>query len=713
VSCDSCGVLPITGPRFKCTTRADFDLCSACEGAAPQPYPMVKIYNPKHRPTSMLCQQSSTTTNNNLATTIPTDATTAATTAAGTTGDAAATPTTAAAAAAAASAAVHWGVRCDCCLRFPITGPRYKCAVCPDFDLCEGCEHDDNNAPHAHPMVKIVRPDQAGKCVIRYKGMGTGTGTGAVGAGTDTVHRGVSCDSCGVLPITGPRFKCTTRADFDLCSACEGAAPQPYPMLKIRNPAHHPTMLIYDYGRGGGRGRCGREGGGGGGGGGGGMGGAMRRMFADSGPDLIIPARRRTFAEGGLHTHTYTPAPADTTLDGELALALAYVAEEGVEMEGMGDEGEKVEGEQGKDQGEQAQTLSPLHTHSASATEEKSDDAPSPAPIPTTAPSTTSTPTTTAPAPVAAVCEWEMVAVDVQGAVADTDADVIDADEGLVEDGLWMGLMTSSGVSYANANADCDSPHSPHSSDSSPSDEEALVNGVIAELQWQDEKDGGEVGAEGVEVIAGDVDDQRDSFLPPGGTTNVRELTRNLQQLVSSSQDAVTTTATATTTAATTTGTTATAEAVGQTQEQYAQQYQQWEEQQQQYVQQRQQWEQQQSVYQQQQRQYELEQQEQQEERELLAVAMAVAPSPSPVINPAPSPVSVTTVYTVSGPAAQCLPDGLWGQEAQLLGEMGFHDADIVVQLLSAHVGEGGAARNNGGQMDSEGMQEVLAGLLE
>ncbi|KAJ1438075.1 hypothetical protein B484DRAFT_223045 [Ochromonadaceae sp. CCMP2298] len=111
--------------------------------------------------------------------------------------------------------------------------------------------------------------------------MGTGTGTGAVGAGTDTVHRGVSCDSCGVLPITGPRFKCTTRADFDLCSACEGAAPQPYPMLKIRNPAHHPTMLIYDYGRGGGRGRCGREGGGGGGGGGGGMGGAMRRMFAE------------------------------------------------------------------------------------------------------------------------------------------------------------------------------------------------------------------------------------------------------------------------------------------------------------------------------------------------------------------------------------------------------------------------------------------------
>lgn len=33
-------------------------------------------------------------------------------------------------------------------------------------------------------------------------------------------HKGVQCDGCGVLPITGPRYKSKVREDFDLCSVC-------------------------------------------------------------------------------------------------------------------------------------------------------------------------------------------------------------------------------------------------------------------------------------------------------------------------------------------------------------------------------------------------------------------------------------------------------------------------------------------------------------
>ena len=34
---------------------------------------------------------------------------------------------------------VHPGITCDCCGTSPIVGNRYKCEVCPDFDLCTPC----------------------------------------------------------------------------------------------------------------------------------------------------------------------------------------------------------------------------------------------------------------------------------------------------------------------------------------------------------------------------------------------------------------------------------------------------------------------------------------------------------------------------------------------------------------------------------------------
>lgn len=34
----------------------------------------------------------------------------------------------------------HKGVTCNSCLATDISGNRYKCAICPDFDMCEKCE---------------------------------------------------------------------------------------------------------------------------------------------------------------------------------------------------------------------------------------------------------------------------------------------------------------------------------------------------------------------------------------------------------------------------------------------------------------------------------------------------------------------------------------------------------------------------------------------
>jgi hypothetical protein len=56
---------------------------------------------------------------------------------------------------------VHHGVICDGCQATPIVGMRYKCTVCPDFDLCEACEVKGAH-PVEHPLVKLRQPRQRG-----------------------------------------------------------------------------------------------------------------------------------------------------------------------------------------------------------------------------------------------------------------------------------------------------------------------------------------------------------------------------------------------------------------------------------------------------------------------------------------------------------------------------------------------------------------------
>lgn len=48
---------------------------------------------------------------------------------------------------------IHYRVSCDICSMFPIVGIRYKCSVCPNFDLCEKCE-EQHWKKHNHPMIK-------------------------------------------------------------------------------------------------------------------------------------------------------------------------------------------------------------------------------------------------------------------------------------------------------------------------------------------------------------------------------------------------------------------------------------------------------------------------------------------------------------------------------------------------------------------------------
>lgn len=107
VCCDSCGMSPIIGARFKCSVCADFDLCEACEqkeDAHRSDHPLLKLRRPIPAPAAQVQD------------------------------------------------VVHDGVCCNDCNVAPVRGVRFKCSVCPDFDLCEACEQKDE---HPHVLIKM------------------------------------------------------------------------------------------------------------------------------------------------------------------------------------------------------------------------------------------------------------------------------------------------------------------------------------------------------------------------------------------------------------------------------------------------------------------------------------------------------------------------------------------------------------------------------
>jgi len=51
----------------------------------------------------------------------------------------------------------HDGVTCDVCHASPITGTRYKCVTCKNYDMCQTCESYGQHAAD-HPLIKMRQP---------------------------------------------------------------------------------------------------------------------------------------------------------------------------------------------------------------------------------------------------------------------------------------------------------------------------------------------------------------------------------------------------------------------------------------------------------------------------------------------------------------------------------------------------------------------------
>jgi len=67
------------------------------------------------------------------------------------------------------------------------------------------------------------------------------------GSSSAAVHQGIACDGCGMSPIVGNRYHCTTcvmPGGYDLCESCENLGdkhPLEHVLLKMRTPANVPV----------------------------------------------------------------------------------------------------------------------------------------------------------------------------------------------------------------------------------------------------------------------------------------------------------------------------------------------------------------------------------------------------------------------------------------------------------------------------------------
>lgn len=60
----------------------------------------------------------------------------------------------------------HFHISCNTCKIMPIIGKRYKCLVCPNFDMCQKCEALN---PHSHPMVRCLDPTDSDELDLLVK----------------------------------------------------------------------------------------------------------------------------------------------------------------------------------------------------------------------------------------------------------------------------------------------------------------------------------------------------------------------------------------------------------------------------------------------------------------------------------------------------------------------------------------------------------------
>jgi hypothetical protein len=175
---------------------------------------------------------------------------------------------------------LHAMVTCDGCLA-PVQGVRYRCLICPEFELCAKCYarrltlHNDNGYWCGHVFLMLLRPIPQSKYHLLphpeymkspYQVLHERTVVHELLAQfranpgfleTNVLHVNICCRGCG-NDVTGARYLCLccTSADanfrtFDLCSSCHRRwneavlQKRPTPVLMPGTPFRHLSTHIF------------------------------------------------------------------------------------------------------------------------------------------------------------------------------------------------------------------------------------------------------------------------------------------------------------------------------------------------------------------------------------------------------------------------------------------------------------------------------------
>lgn len=98
-----------------------------------------------------------------------------------------------------------------------ITGVRFHCTECDDFDLCERCIRKSRLHNETHLFLKIRRPVDCVPAALPHLYTNRWINTAQF---RGNAHVGVKCNGCGMNPIRGVRFWCENCEDYNLCEKC-------------------------------------------------------------------------------------------------------------------------------------------------------------------------------------------------------------------------------------------------------------------------------------------------------------------------------------------------------------------------------------------------------------------------------------------------------------------------------------------------------------